>query len=309
MPAPRLALTIFLACFIFPSAHARPLELSCSEASQVARLASQAIAPEHLGNASAAISRTSDGQCTLSLSGLLSDHLKAIADRPSYVDGPNCWGTTLFLKGLRQHYTYVHDPEFSASLDSSGRCRQLSPQEEPRPGDIGTVRALNQQGRVEERHGFLFLNERTVISRLSFSHEAEAEIAHPETFWNRPGLGGRSRDRECRAFGGSLDCDSWTSYYRCESGAIVEPLLQKQPELHSLISSLANELEFSWIEARRTKEVSRQQDYFLELIDKIYGAFSPIPESADRKLSWAYFESLIWQYTAVQTQQQSPLNP
>lgn len=284
------------------------INLPCHESLTVATAIRAALAPQLLVPSLAAEGpHVPDGAaiCELALADFLRIPNQALADRSSEFDGPNCWGSALYLRGIRKRPGYAHDREFGLALDANPECRKLLSVETPTAGDIGAIRA-GTPARFEELHGFIYLTPALAISKMSYAHDARLELTRNEAFHQR--FGGRHREEECLAPGAPTDCTAWTSYYRCRPGFAREAALREETLFLGLLDSVEEELAWSWSDRGLAADPARM-NALLELIFRTQDAMEELRDPRRHAYAAAVLESLIWQFTAIQYEQKTTLEP
>lgn len=288
--AVRLLSFVFFLSF---GAQARPLQISCEMIPELVNQVQQSVSPNYLNQyKNFNIKKMYNGLCSIELSDLLSNDIKYLTDKPMPFDGVNCWGSVLFLRGLRSHAIYAHDSEFKWFMNQSQACRQLSEFEPPQAGDLGAMRIKTSQDVVEELHAFIYLNSEYAISKQSYSFEAELELTNVEYFnkaFGTPGV--------------------WTDYYRCEKKLVEVESLDVDnatfAEINALVVLVEHELK-NGNEIGKDKNLESHLLNKIELINHKLYATNPAPVLQYGRL---LFESAIWQFTAVQSGLQTPLEP
>lgn len=77
-------------------------------------------------------------------------------------DGPNCWGTTLYLLGLRENWSYTGPKEFENTLETS--CTKVS---SPKPGDVVSIsEAVGKKWEVF--HAFIWIDDTRGLSKENY---------------------------------------------------------------------------------------------------------------------------------------------
>lgn len=145
-------------------------------------------------------------------------HLKTLAN-----SGPNCWGTTMNLKGMSLAPRFMWPEEMEYWIDSP-LCRKLSPGEEKKPGDVMNVygpeyifdREINLSdmgtrfwdalypGRYQEPkgvgysgyhrllHSVTYITDEIAFGKDSPAHDDKFKYHNASEIYGRP-----SYDREC----------------------------------------------------------------------------------------------------------------
>ncbi len=201
--------------------------------------------------------------CSIQLRDWVAEPLRRLTDRHHKIDGLNCWGSTLFLRGLRDYLFYAHDAEFTHVIEQACSAVQY-----PQAGDIGAIRRTYEDGRREELHAFVYLTGDYAISKHSYSYESELEITRPEKFF--------------AVYGDDV------TYYRCAGWR--PPAISEQ--LNQFAAAVARDY---W--AGHTLENHPLVDgFYLPLIEKLNQEFFFNAIPMDR-YALRLFESAVWQYT------------
>lgn len=108
--------------------------------------------------------KSSEGQCIADITTCLPDDVKRLVEKSSNRSGPNCWNTALVSAKLIPTIRETSDVEFDLYLKSP-LCRQLSPNEKPRTGDIGSIEARSSIGDSFHVHGFIHVGDGIVYNK------------------------------------------------------------------------------------------------------------------------------------------------
>lgn len=288
------------------SAHSRPLEVKCSEVGKVISLVKQSVAPQNL-KAQSWINLTpqdlGNGKCAITLGSLLKTEIQHLADREQPMNGMNCWSSALYLRGLRPIAIYAHEPEFRWFVDQSKACRKLSKEEAPKTGDIGAIRkqASGGVGKYEELHAFLYLTSALAISKQSYAYDAEVELTQPDYFFKA--FGGKERGVECESEG---TCDTWTTYYRCDTKAVDARTLDPDTALYDKILALAQRTEQDLKNGVVIEKDENLQNSYLSQITELNNALFSAKPAPVMTYGRTLFESAVWQFSTLQAGAKTP---
>lgn len=260
-----------LATLIFFAPCTGALTVPCDDLPQLELALKNAIVPELRARLRPLLvsSRTT---CSVNLRDWVSEPIAQLTDRKHKVDGLNCWGSTLYLRGLREHLYYAHDSEFTYVLEQACHPVQI-----PQAGDIGAIRQHHDDGRAEEVHAFLYLTPDYAISKHSYSYESELEITHPDKFFE--------------AYGDDV------TYFRCRRW--------RPPGVSRELIRFAERLERDYLVGAALKRNSQAELFYFPLIEILNGYFFS-PGSSERGYAFRFFESSVWQYTYLYSGERTP---
>lgn len=96
------------------------------------------------------------------------DRAEEILNVETAWDGPNCWASSLYILGLRDHWSYTGPREFVGVRDSS--CSPISEQEVA-VGDLVVLQALvrtSSGDKWEEYHAYLHMGPDLALSKPNY---------------------------------------------------------------------------------------------------------------------------------------------
>lgn len=251
----------------FASSMATAVEVPCDDVPRIEAALAQALAPEV--RASTSIQRAS---CSVQLSDWVSEPIRRLTKKDHPVDGLNCWGSAMFLRGLRPVLFYGNDREFTFVMNHA--CTAV---DRPQAGDIGAIRRKVPNGGFEELHAFVYLTPDYAISKHSYSYESRLEITMPEKFFS--------------AYGREV------TYFRCAGW--------NTPELPAGLRILMSRLQQDYLENRPVQ--SPRAEAFYGPLLKYLNHYYFETHAGELDYGFSLFESAIWQYaylySSVRTRQ------
>ncbi len=108
----------------------------------------------------------------LDVSGILPARVAGILGLRAPAEGPNCWNTALYVRGIASALRHSSSREFSHWM-SSPLCRALGAREKPAPGDIIAIRELSGGS---EFHGMIYVSERLAFHKESVAPDSAYEF-------------------------------------------------------------------------------------------------------------------------------------
>ncbi len=266
-----LALSI---AFVGASAQATPVP--CADVAELEQSLALAIVPQVRATVPAFLKVANT--CSVQLRDWVKEPIRRLTDREHAVDGLNCWGSVLHLRGLRESAFYAHDREFTYVMDHA--CRKLGSIEQLKPGDVGAIRKQipGRPGAFEEIHAYIFLNSEFAISKHSYSYAAPLEVTESEKFYS--------------VYGGP---GTFTDYYRCGDWVSDDPF-----KVLPAVRQLAIVLEGDYLMGRALGRDPAVDTFYLPLIERLNKIFFA-PGAADHGYAFRLFESAVWQYTYLLT--------
>ncbi len=256
------------------------------------------------GSSISAVSRVPSDRCELDQRAIFSDVLLTKIDRPYATDGANCWGSTMYLKDLRGEWAYASEPEFSWVLKESKACRPLRENEVVQAGDIGAIRERNSTpGSFNEVHGFVYLTPKYAFSKFDSGFDSPLHVVAASTFWKAYGLEDESAKCQNGTSQSFEGCQQWITYFRCGGPVRLETQfsnLKFQIQLKSMLVDLARD----WQAGVSYAVDPKREEEYLARIDSLYQMDSQV-SLAEKSILWALIDSIVWQFTAIQYQQQN----
>ncbi len=174
---------------------------------------------------------------SLDISDCVPKHVLKYQGSKPEIAGPNCWNLALVMKNILPALRYSSAEEMSF-YTRPPLCRQLSPNEARKAGDLGAIRSIFKD-QVGETHGFIYISEDTVYSK-----NGSDENAGPyelQSFNDMLKLYEVPKEAECRENAVDLKCSSALSFFRCIS---MEQYLKENPfhllELNLALSNISH---------------------------------------------------------------------
>lgn len=152
-----------------------------------------------------------EGFCEIDIRSCVPDHVFKYHGLKPELDGPNCWNLALVLKGILPALRFS-TPEEMTFYMRPPLCRPLSDDEQPKPGDIGAIRADEF-----EIHGFVYISDKIAYSKNGMARTSPFLLQPLELIEERYYKGGRSNDPECENSKSKPTCPSLATYFRCIS--------------------------------------------------------------------------------------------
>lgn len=127
-----------------------------------------------------------------------------------YSEGPNCWNGALLKTGLVHSVRFVPKGEYWFWMQSH-YCRQLSLNEKPQKGDLGSV-FWSGHGHY---HSFIYLDDQWVFSKNSPDPKYEYKVQRFEDMFNE---GHKSKAKRCwqnNLARQKQNCEFRVAFHRC----------------------------------------------------------------------------------------------
>jgi hypothetical protein len=164
-------------------------------------------------------------KCRIEISSLLPEKLIKLLSM-SREEGPNCFNSVLFLKGIASSPSYS-EAELEYWLDSP-LCTQVSPGQ-PKPGDIINFTYISDiTKKYAQMHSFLHLSNEMVFTKDGPEKKESYRITNYKDVIEK--FGGLEPDcKNITKFQGSkIGCEKISTYYRCEK---FEDFISKEVDI------------------------------------------------------------------------------
>lgn len=194
---------------------------------------------EQLGIPSVATENLEGSRCTLDITPSVPSVVRWLQDFKTNYNGPNCWNSVLRVAHLISGFRFSSPEEMTFWMNSP-YCHLLSENESSLPGDIIAIRDKD----ASEIHGMFFISEDLVFSKNTSSRMSRYGIQRANLVYQTFRLDElRCRKRQ----GPSLDCNRYSSHYRCHNVGLdrtdfenknptFSTLVRKTRELEAVIS-------------------------------------------------------------------------
>jgi hypothetical protein len=109
-----------------------------------------------------------EGTCTANVTQCVPKMVKENHGTNSEHPGPNCWNTALVMQGLIPGLRETSSEEFEFFIKSP-LCKELGPNEEKKPGDIGSIETPYQDGSSNQIHAFIHINDNMIYNKVGLA--------------------------------------------------------------------------------------------------------------------------------------------
>lgn len=207
-----------------------------------------------------------DSQYEASLLNCVPNKVLRIHGQAPSQDGPNCWGTALFLSQIRSSPLESSDYEFEFWMQSP-LCKKIAANETGQPGDIVRVRAGGEEGpEFTENHGFTRISDTLCFSKNGNKKDSKYLIQSCADVYSLYGVDQKckqldsdqtAKDQGCKSYSQNYRCESFNSFVSKQTGVDADTLelIQKINEIESTLG----EMLFQEI-SDKNKEVLKQQE-------------------------------------------------
>ena len=218
-----------------------------------------------------AVCSCNGGECAVNVSDVVPDVVNEMeAVVPDY-DGPNCWNAALVFARVVPYFRHSTEKEMKFWLGSP-LCREISPSEDPRPGDIVEIRD-SQGGEV---HGFIYLT-----SDLGLSKDGQ-KASSPYYLQTLPEIF-TSYDvpKSCRRVNGAAPrCSNYANYFSCESYRdylknFPEPLPDQFLNLEKQVTVLEKKVSQLALYGKHSSDPLGMRDLLLGEVTKLRSSVTP----------------------------------
>lgn len=149
---------------------------------------------------------------------------------PAY-DGPNCWNSVLFSKGISPGI-YYSDGEIEFWLQSP-LCEEVK---KPQKGDVVDISRLSDSGQdYSSTHSYIYQSVNTGFTKNGPSKDEPYQLTSLENINNYYELTDSKCMNKSRAEGLGLKCELVSTVYRCRNIDTLIPLLHEQIYYKTLV--------------------------------------------------------------------------
>lgn len=170
--------------------------------------------------------------CKYDIRECVPEHIAGVVGKYSGFDGPNCWNLALVMKGILPGLRFSTRDEMAFYMNSP-LCRNLEPNEERKPGDIGAIRELVNK-KTYEFHGFIYISDKLAFSKNGETYESSFDLQTLNNVYASYQISGNEKCHGNRVDINS-NCMNATSYFRCES---LDDYLSKRKPISMELSKL-----------------------------------------------------------------------
>ena len=181
----------------------------------------------------------------LLMEGILAPKMLTLLNQSAVDDGPNCWGTALYLSGLSRGLAYRDTFDFQQVIE--GPALSEISYKNVRFGDILALRYYDKATRLIESHAAVFVTPSIVFSKPSPDIEDLFQLEDVRSYRNRFKLNDKTLDRclfpRASGFRGSQACPAFGNIFRPVSNtALIDWMTANSPNYKdtgwSLLESL-----------------------------------------------------------------------
>ena len=170
--------------------------------------------------------------CKYDIRECIPEHIAGVVGKYSGYEGPNCWNLALVMKGILPALRFSTRDEMAFYMNSP-LCRNLEPNEERRPGDIGAIRELVNK-KTFEFHGFVYISDKLAFSKNGETYESSYDLQTLNNVYASYQISGNEQCHGNRVDINS-NCLNATSYFRCDS---LDDYLKKRKPLSLKLSTI-----------------------------------------------------------------------
>lgn len=170
--------------------------------------------------------------CKYDIKECVPEHIAGVVGKYSGFEGPNCYNLALVMKGILPGLRYSDDKEMAFYLNSP-LCRNLEPNEERKPGDVGAIRELVNK-KATEFHAFVYISDKLAFSKNGMTYDSSYDLQTLNHVYASYRISGNEQCHGNRVDLNS-NCMNATSYFRCES---LDDYLSKRKPISMELSTL-----------------------------------------------------------------------
>lgn len=152
------------------------METLCKDAESIVKSFNDWLGVLEQGKCEATFLRNNNsGYCDYEITKCLPRKVKEVHGLYAFHEGPNCWNSSLFMRGILPALRDSSAVEFQFYLNSP-LCKEVTSLER-RAGDIGSLEMRKASGQTEFIHSFTFIGEDLVFQKIGRGVSAGYELS------------------------------------------------------------------------------------------------------------------------------------
>jgi hypothetical protein len=182
--------------------------------------------------------RSQDSNCNFDITDCVPDQVVKYHGANPKTDGPNCANLALVMSKILPSLRYSTPDEINFYMRPP-LCRQLKDGENKEPGDVGTIREI-QDGEVSESHSFIYISEKISYSKNGAEKDVAYQLQPLNKVFSSYDVPDRAECRKNEITDKSANCGQAVAYFRCQS---MEEYLAKTKNIPKKIRAAFNRLD------------------------------------------------------------------